>query len=91
MTRGFDMPRLRSVRLALAFLLIAIGVGVVCLPDEWIESWLGFSPDRGNGLAEAAIAAAPLALGLLLAADVALARARTFIVAPVSRFLTRNR
>jgi uncharacterized protein involved in cysteine biosynthesis len=89
--RGFAMPRLRTLRITLACLLIAIGVGFICLPDEWIETWLGFSPDNGNGLAEAAIAAVPLALGLLLAADVLVSRVRMFIGAPVSRFRTRNR
>jgi hypothetical protein len=89
--RGFAMPRLRTLRITLACLLIAIGVGFICLPDEWIENWLGFSPDNGNGLAEAAIAAAPLALGLLLAADVLVSRIRMFIGAPASRFRARNR
>jgi hypothetical protein len=85
------MPKLRTVRITLAFVLIALGVGFICLPDEWIENWLGFSPDNDNGLAEAAMAAAPLALGLLLAGDVWVSRARTFLGAPVSRFRTRNR
>jgi hypothetical protein len=85
------MPNLKSIRLALAFFLIAVGVAFICLPDEWIEDWLGFSPDNGNGLAEAAIAAAPLTLGFLLGVDFFASRARTFIAAPVSRLLARYR
>jgi hypothetical protein len=85
------MPKLKSLRLGLAFFLICVGLAFACLPDEWIEDWLGFSPDNGNGLAEAAFAAAPLALGCLLAADFLVARVRRFIAEPMSKLFARNR
>lgn len=31
-----------------AALLLAIGGGFACLPDAWIESRFGVSPDGGN-------------------------------------------
>jgi hypothetical protein len=54
------------LRLACSLILIAFGVGFACLPDAWIESMLGFSPDGGNDVVEILISALPITLGLAI-------------------------
>jgi hypothetical protein len=84
------MERLRPVRLAIGFGLIAIGIAIACLPDDWIESASGWSPDNGNGLAEAALAGAPIALGCILAADAIYSSLRRRIFAPAARLFAQR-
>jgi hypothetical protein len=52
---------------SLAALLIALGIGFACLPDAWIETRFGISPDGGNDFVEILLAAAPITLGQAIA------------------------
>jgi hypothetical protein len=82
------MARLKAFRVTLGFALIAIGIVLACIPDDWIETVSGFSPDNGNGLAEAALAGVPITAGCILAADVLLSAFRRALVSPITRRLT---
>jgi hypothetical protein len=63
------MTMTKTARVAIGFGLIAFGLVFAVLPDDWIEAAFGFSPDGGDGLAEAAVAGAPIATGCVLAFD----------------------
>jgi hypothetical protein len=65
----------KAFRMRIGLVLIALGVLLSVIPDDWIETVFGLSPDNGNGLAEAALAGVPIATGCLLACD---ALVRTF-------------
>ena len=60
------MARLKAFRVTLGLALLAIGFVLACIPDDWIETVSGFSPDNGNGLAEAALAGVPITAGCVL-------------------------
>jgi len=60
------MSAMIRLQYGFAALLLAIGGGFACLPDTWIESRFGVSPDGGNDLVEALLAAARITLGLAL-------------------------
>jgi len=81
------MGRLKTVRLALGFALIAIGIVLAAIPDDWIETTTGFSPDNGNGLVEAALAGVPIAAGCILAADALFFAFRRALASPLVRRL----
>lgn len=82
------MARLKAFRVTLGLALLAIGFVLACIPDDWIETVSGFSPDNGNGLAEAALAGVPITAGCILAADVLLSAFRRALVSPIIRRLT---
>ena len=82
------MARLKAFRVTLGLALLAIGFVLACIPDDWIETVSGFSPDNGNGLAEAALAGVPITPGCILAADVLLSAFRGTLVSPIIRRLT---
>lgn len=63
------MGDFKTFRIRVGFALVAIGVLLAVIPDDWIETVSGISPDNGNGLAEAALAGVPIATGCLLASD----------------------
>lgn len=63
------MGDFKTFRIRIGFALVAIGVLLAVIPDDWIETVFGLSPDSGNGLAEAALAGVPIATGCLLARD----------------------
>ena len=63
------MTLAKRLRVALGLVLLAVGVALAVIPDDWIETASGWSPDGGDGLAEAAIAGVPIALGCLLISD----------------------
>ena len=69
------MADFKGFRIRIGLALIALGVLLSVIPDNWIETVFGLSPDNGNGLAEAALAGVPIATGCLLACD---ALVRTF-------------
>jgi len=81
------MTRLKGFRVALGLALIAIGIVLACIPDDWIESVSGWSPDNGNGLAEAALAGVPITVGCILAADVLVSAFRRAVASPIGRRL----
>ena len=81
------MGRLKIVRLTLGFVLIAVGLVFAAIPDDWIETATGWSPDNGNGLAEAALAGVPLAAGCILAADALVSAFRRALASPMARRL----
>jgi hypothetical protein len=64
------MTLLMRTRVALAILLISVGIAFACLPDTWIEMWFGIDPDGGNGWIEALLATGPLALGVGIGLEV---------------------
>jgi hypothetical protein len=70
------MGDFKTFRVRVGFALVAIGVVFAVIPDDWIETVFGFSPDNGNGLAEAALAGVPIATGCLLASDALVYRFR---------------
>ncbi len=74
--------RIESV---LAVLLGLATIGTALWPN-WIEYFLGFDPDGGNGTVEwllvAALAGATLAVAALARRDLRLVRRGTFIGAP---------
>jgi hypothetical protein len=70
------MADLKTFRISIGFALIALGVLLALIPDHWIETVFGISPDNGNGLAEAALAGGPIATGCLLASDALVYRFR---------------
>jgi hypothetical protein len=81
----------KRVRHIAAFGLIAAGFAVGALPGEWIEKWLGWSPDDGAGFTEAAIVGCLLTLGSFLAGDLfydAIARWRA---TPAAKLLAGRR
>jgi hypothetical protein len=82
------MARLKAFRVTLGLALIAIGIVLACIPDDWIETVSGFSPDNGNGLAEAALAGVPITAGCILGADVLLSACRRALLSPIIRRLT---
>lgn len=82
------MARLKAFRVTLGLALLAIGFVLACIPDDWIETVSGFSPDNGNGLAEAALAGVPITAGCILAADVLLSAFRRALVSPIIGRLT---
>ncbi|MGB7974436.1 MAG: hypothetical protein WCF81_08820 [Roseiarcus sp.] len=55
-------------RVALAF--IFIGLVFALMPDRWIETAFGFSPDNGDDSLEMLISAIPILLGILGMADI---------------------
>jgi hypothetical protein len=63
------MAGLKTFRIGIGFALIALGVLLAVIPDNWIETAFGLGPDSGNGFAEAALAGGPIATGCLLATD----------------------
>ena len=63
------MANFKTFRIRIGLALIALGVLLAVIPDDWIETVFGLSPDNGNGLAEAALAGVPIATGCLLAFD----------------------
>jgi hypothetical protein len=79
--------RFKIVRLTLGFALIVIGIVLAAIPDDWIETTTGFSPDNGNGLAEAALAGVPIAIGCILAADALVSTFRRVLASPLARQL----
>jgi ribose/xylose/arabinose/galactoside ABC-type transport system permease subunit len=81
------MVRLKAFRVTLGLALIAIGIVLACIPDDWIETASGWSPDNGNGLAEAALAGVPITAGCLLAADVLFSAFRRALASPIARRL----
>jgi hypothetical protein len=58
--------------------VVFIGAGILFafLPKQWIEQALGVAPDGGSGLLELLFVAIPIAVGVVLAAHVALAERR---------------
>jgi hypothetical protein len=81
------MERLKIVRLTLGFALIAVGLVLAAIPDDWIETSTGWSPDNGNGLMEAALAGVPIAAGCILAADALVAAFRRTLASPLAHRL----
>jgi hypothetical protein len=63
------MAGLKTFCIRIGFALIALGVLLAVIPNDWIETAFGISPDNGNGFAEAALAGGPIATGCLLASD----------------------
>jgi hypothetical protein len=55
-------------RVALAF--IFIGFVFALMPDRWIETAFGFSPDNGDDSLEMLISGIPILLGTLGMADI---------------------
>lgn len=55
-------------RVALAF--IFIGFVFALMPDRWIETAFGFSPDNGDDSLEILISGIPILLGTLGMADI---------------------
>jgi hypothetical protein len=55
-------------KVALAF--IFIGLVFAIMPDRWIETAFGFSPDNGDDSLEMLISAVPILLGILGLADI---------------------
>jgi hypothetical protein len=55
-------------RVALAF--IFVGSVFALMPDRWIETAFGFSPDNGDDSLEMLISAVPILLGILGLADI---------------------
>ena len=82
------MARLKAFRVTLGLALLAIGIVLACIPDDWIETVSGFSPDNGSGLAEAALAGVPITAGCILAADVLLSAFRRTLASPIVRRFT---
>jgi hypothetical protein len=79
--------RFKIFRLSLGFALIAIGIVLAVIPDDWIETSTGWSPDNGNGMAEAALAGVPIAAGCILAADALVSAFRRALSSPLARRL----
>jgi hypothetical protein len=63
------MGDFKAFRIRIGLALIALGVLLSVIPDNWVETVFGLSPDNGDGLAEAALAGIPIATGCLLAWD----------------------
>ena len=57
---------------------------------DWIEQWLGFNPDGGDGSIEAALVVAAVVIGVTIAAA-ASKRVRGFGMAALSRFTRRSK
>jgi hypothetical protein len=55
-------------KVALAFILI--GLVFALMPDRWIETAFGVSPDNGDDSLEMLISAIPILLGILGLADI---------------------
>ncbi len=55
-------------KVALAF--IFIGLVFALMPDRWIETTFGFSPDNGDDSLEMLISGIPILLGTLGVADI---------------------
>jgi len=51
-------------------LLIVVGVVFAVLPKDWIEETFSVDPDAGSGVLELAFVLVPIAIGLLLLANV---------------------
>jgi uncharacterized membrane protein YcjF (UPF0283 family) len=64
------------MKIAAGALLVIVGLAVALLSKEWIEETFGFEPDGGNGLLELALSLVPIAIGVWLLLNVALARIR---------------
>jgi hypothetical protein len=66
------MMMLRSIdgRTKLALVFVLIGLVFALMPDRWIETFFGFSPDDGDDSLETLISAVPILLGILGLADV---------------------
>lgn len=58
-------------------LLMASGVFLIGLPQDWVETWIGVEPDGGSGLLELVLAGGFLACGVVLM--VGAARRRHFL------------
>ena len=63
------MADFKTLRIRIGLALIVLGLLLSVIPDDWIETVFGLSPDNGDGLAEAALAGVPIAIGCLLAWD----------------------
>jgi hypothetical protein len=84
------MADFKGFRIRIGLALIALGVLLSVIPDNWIETVFGLSPDNGDGLAEAALAGVPIATGCLLAWD-ALARGVRRALHPLGALASRFR
>jgi hypothetical protein len=70
------MTRRDTLKLVLAAVAIAAGLLASLLPNQWIEQVIGIEPDGGSGLFELLFVAAPIAAGVVLAAQALLAERR---------------
>ena len=59
-----------SGRTKVALVFIFIGLVFAVMPDRWIETVFGFSPDNGDDSLEMLISAVPILLGVLGLADI---------------------
>jgi hypothetical protein len=62
----------RLLQASSAGLLITLGLALALLPQNWIEQVLGKDPDGGDGLFELGLVLVPLAIGVSLAAWLAM-------------------
>jgi hypothetical protein len=53
-----------------AAILVTVSLIFAFIPENWIELYLGFAPDGGNGFAEILFVALPLASGIGLGLNV---------------------
>jgi uncharacterized membrane protein YcjF (UPF0283 family) len=74
--KGETVTRNERMKIAAGALLVIVGLAVALLSKEWIEETFGFEPDGGNGLLELALSLVPIAIGVWLLLNVALARIR---------------
>lgn len=58
------MTRAQHLETISAFVFVALGIVFGVLPRNWVELWLGFEPDGGEGLIELLLVAILMALGL---------------------------
>ena len=86
--KDVPMRTRRALQGGVAAFFLLSSLGLALLPENWIEKIFGSDPDGGDGLVELALVLVPLAIGLSLAAWLAMsvrAERRQLATASASR------